>query len=32
VVGGTATISDFVLAYTLDGAKTAKVLNGLPRW
>jgi glutathione S-transferase len=31
VVGDTATVGDFVLAYTLDMAKTAKVLNGLPR-
>jgi glutathione S-transferase len=31
VVGDTATVGDFVLAYTLDWAKTANVLNGLPR-
>jgi glutathione S-transferase len=31
VVGDTATVGDFVLAYTLDWAKMAKVLNGLPR-
>jgi glutathione S-transferase len=31
VVGDRATVGDFVLAYTLDMAKTAKVLNGLPR-
>lgn len=31
VVGDRATVGDFVLAYTLDWAKTAKVLNGLPR-
>jgi glutathione S-transferase len=31
VVGNTATIADFVLAYTLDWATMAKVLNGFPR-
>jgi len=31
LVGNTATVGDFVLAYTLDWAKTANVLNGLPR-
>ncbi|HYY37453.1 MAG TPA: glutathione S-transferase family protein [Xanthobacteraceae bacterium] len=31
VVGDRATVGDFVLAYTLDMATTAKVLNGLPR-
>ena len=31
VVGDRATVADFVLAYTLDWAKMAKVLNGLPR-
>jgi glutathione S-transferase len=31
VVGETATIADFVLAYTLDWATMAKVLNGFPR-
>jgi glutathione S-transferase len=31
VVGNTVTVGDFVLAYTLDWAKTAKLLNGLPR-
>jgi glutathione S-transferase len=31
VVGNTATVGDFVLAYTLDWAKLANVLNGLPR-
>jgi len=31
VVGDRATVGDFVLAYTLDMARTAKVLNGLPR-
>jgi glutathione S-transferase len=31
VVGDRVTVGDFVLAYTLDWAKTAKVLNGLPR-
>jgi glutathione S-transferase len=31
LVGNTATVGDFVLAYTLDMAKTANVLNGLPR-
>jgi glutathione S-transferase len=30
VVGDRVTVGDFVLAYTLDWAKTAKVLNGLP--
>jgi glutathione S-transferase len=31
VVGNTATVGDFVLAYTLDWAKLANVLDGLPR-
>src|SRR5262245_20980577 len=31
VVGDTATIADFVLAYTLDWATMAEVLNGFPR-
>lgn len=31
VVGDSATVGDFVLAYTLDWAKTAKLLDGLPR-
>jgi glutathione S-transferase len=31
VVGNAATIADFVLAYTLDWATMAKVLNGFPR-
>src|SRR5262245_19892887 len=31
VVGDTATIGDFVLAYTLDWATMAKVLDGFPR-
>lgn len=31
VVGDAATIADFVLAYTLDWATMAKVLNGFPR-
>jgi glutathione S-transferase len=31
VVGDTATIGDFVLAFTLDWATMAKVLNGFPR-
>jgi glutathione S-transferase len=31
VVGDTATVGDFVLAYTLDWAKTTNLLNGLPR-
>jgi glutathione S-transferase len=31
LVGGTATVGDVVLAYTLDWAMMAKVLNGLPR-
>jgi len=31
VVGDTATIADFVLAYTLDWATMARVLNGFPR-
>jgi glutathione S-transferase len=30
-VGDSATIGDFVLAYTLDWATMAKVLNGFPR-
>jgi glutathione S-transferase len=30
VVGDNVTVGDFVLAYTLDWAKTAKLLNGLP--
>ncbi len=30
VVGDTVTVADFVLAYTLDWAKLAKTLNGLP--
>jgi glutathione S-transferase len=31
VVGNSATVADFVLAYTLDWAKLANVLDGLPR-
>jgi hypothetical protein len=31
VVGNTATVGDFVPAYTLDWAKTANLLNGLSR-
>ena len=31
VVGDAATIGDFVLAYTLDWATMANVLNGFPR-
>lgn len=31
VVGDTVTVGDFVLAHTLDWAKTARLLNGLPR-
>jgi glutathione S-transferase len=31
VVGNSATVGDFVLAYTLDWAKLANVLDGLPR-
>jgi glutathione S-transferase len=31
VVGETVTVADFVLAYTLDWAKTAKLLDGFPR-
>jgi glutathione S-transferase len=31
VVGETVTVGDFVLAYTLDWAKEAKLLDGLPR-
>ena len=31
VVGETVTVGDFVLAHTLDWAKTARLLNGLPR-
>lgn len=31
VVGDTVTVGDFVLAHTLDWAKTANVLNGLPQ-
>jgi glutathione S-transferase len=31
VVGDAATIGDFVLAYTLDWATMAKVLDGFPR-
>src|SRR5262249_17870845 len=30
VVGDNVTVGDFVLAYTLDWAKTAKLLNGFP--
>jgi glutathione S-transferase len=31
VVGNTVTVGDFVLAYTLDWAKTANALDGLPQ-
>ena len=31
VVGDTVTVGDFVLAHTLDWAKTARLLNGLPQ-
>jgi glutathione S-transferase len=31
VVGDTVTVGDFVLAHTLDWAKTARMLNGLPQ-
>jgi glutathione S-transferase len=31
VVGETATIADFVLAYTLDWAQMGGLLDGLPR-
>jgi glutathione S-transferase len=31
VVGDTVTVADFVLAYTLDWAQMANLLNGLPR-
>ncbi len=31
VIGETVTVGDFVLAYTVDWAKEAKLLDGLPR-
>ncbi len=31
VAGDAVTVGDFVLAYTLDWAKMANLLNGLPR-